>query len=247
MIKNKLNRAFLSMLLFIQGQAFCSQQPPVPQGILNRLYLSMPTAPAWMTNLTTNMTSSFSSLSDKTKYLIYGAMVAVWGYIGYKIFSSSSSSPSMEIPELMYDRILYKPDEIGELTDPKNCWNIVTIIAYYFYVQGSRDPYQRHEDAFRRFVCPILKKYEEYLSLEGNWKSFLTVISDGSQQDFESQQDLEFKTVKLEFKMTLKEVGEKMFHLIKYTCPNKEITEPLKQLLIKEYPMDRELARTLNQ
>ena len=230
MIKNKLNSAFLSMLLLVPSQAFCSQQPPVPQGILNRLYLSMPAAPAWMTNLTTNMTSGFSSLSDKTKYLIYGAMATLLSYVGYKaFFSPSSSSILTPVPTEIDGRVL-RTANLGQLNDQANLSNVAYIIKEY--TAEYKAPIR--EKAFQYYVCPVLKEHQEELSLKENWEKFLTNVSSG-------------RYLGIVFLLSPDQVGYRMFSLINKTCPNEKFTEPLKELLIERNPHDTELLRVLNQ
>jgi hypothetical protein len=229
MKKNKLYSAALSVLLIVPSQVFCAE-PPVPQGILDRLNITMPTAPQWLSNLTTNVTSGFSSLSDKTKYLIYGAMAAFLGYIGYKVISSSSSSSSifMEVPTSMENRAFWNPN-YEELSSTANCSNIAYIIRRYDTIKGD----SLRELAFKHYVCPVLKAHENELDSKEKWEGFLS--------------DIHKEAFQITMGQNTGPSGLNMFQLMKKTCPNEKITNPLRELLIEKGKPDKEVIKILNQ
>lgn len=234
MKKNKLYSTLLSVLLMVPGQVLCSQQPSpqVPQGILDRLYLSvpaMPAAPEWLTNIT-NLTSG---LSDSKKYFLYGALAAFLGYIGYKLRNVSSSGfTSINIPTSMETRDFYDPN-YQELNSTANCSNIAYITRGYITDKGDFS----RELAFKHYVCPILKHHANDLDTAEKWEIFL--------------KDVHGKPVG--FAMGLKglnQTGLNMFVLMKKTCSDdtKNIKEPLKKYLETIIPhTDTEGLKLLNQ
>lgn len=161
MKNNKLYSVLLGMLLVVPGQqVLCSEQPPVPQGILDRLNLSMPAAPAWWTNFT-------SSLSDTKKYVLYGTLAATFaaalGYVS-GIFSSSFFTP---VPTSIDNQTLIKPSDDQRLDDVVIRRNIAIILNNYDIKQRDISI----EKAFNHYVCPVFQKQSESLRSEDNWKS----------------------------------------------------------------------------
>ncbi len=226
MKNNKLNSALLSVLLMIPGQVLCSEPLlPVQPSIFDRLWLSvpsMPAAPEWMTNFT-------SGLSDTKKYFLYGAMAAFLGYIGYQVSGISFfSSKFMAVPTEIDNRplLIVKSEQ---LDDEINCRNIAYITRDYVPTYNS----PKRQKAFESYVCPVLNKHQEKLDSKENWMTFLTKIT------FQ-------KHHRMTFTLNQDELGYKIFSLINKTCPNKNITNPLKELLIERNPRDTELLEFLN-
>src|SRR5438132_13274865 len=144
MKKNILYSALLSLLLLMPGQTFCAEQPSFPKDILARMWFSMPTAPGWMTNFTTNLTSG---LLDTKKYLLYGGgvfLAVLLGYIGYKAAFSSSDDSS--------DFFIF-PFDLDTLDSPNNYSNIGHILRDYNLQSGDK----KREQNFKRYVCQVFK------------------------------------------------------------------------------------------
>jgi len=257
------------------GQTFCAEQPSFPKDILAHMWFSMPSAPGWMTNFTTNLTSG---LLDTKKYLLYGGgvfLAALLSYIGYKIFSSSDSKqvptsekkknlsqqiptseeeidlftqvptseeeidlftqvPTSEekidlftqVPTSMDNRDFWKPN-YKELSSRENCSNIAYIIRWYNTVNGD----EQRELAFQHYVCPVLKAHENELSSKQQWENFL--------------KDIHSKALRITM-TNMGASGLNMFQLMKRTCPNETIVQPLRELLI-EHIKDDQALKILNQ
>ena len=233
MKKNILYSALLNVLLLVPSQVFCAEQPSISsKDILGRMWFSMPTAPEWMTNFTTNVASGFSNLSDRTKYLIYGAAAAFLGYIGWrKVIKPVSQSlggfylDSINLPD---ERMW--PSNLKELNSLDNYNNIATILNEHI---GAPLRHERAEQVFMERVCPVLTKFAGDLDDQNKWNIFLdNIIEKNSTRTL-----LEGKN----------RYGLSMFQLMKYTCPNVTTMTPLKKLLIERNPNDTDLLRILNQ
>jgi len=245
MKKNKLYSAVLSVLLIVPGQLFCAEQPPVPQGILDRLYLSVPTMPAasqWLSNLTINVTSGFSSLSDKTKYLIYGAMAAFLGYIGYKaIFSSASASPTSNLDFETQRQVQDQSPDLRQLDSYVNHRNTMLIIGRAWIdekgninANGNANFYKK---MFQEKVCPVLDRFKDELNtkeaLEGFFKKIIPNTAARETYGLGA--------------MSSGDVGFRLHQFIKQTCPNETITNPLKEWLIENNSNEKNILKILNQ
>ncbi len=215
MIKNQLNSVLLSILLLVPGQVWCSEQP-VPQGILDRLMISMPAAPAWMSNFSTNVASSFSTLSDNGKYLIYGTAAALFAYVVYK-----TKNMFNQVPTSMEGRDFWKPNTV-RLDSHENYKNIAYIIRVYPFIGSDKNK----ELAFRHYVCPVLQARQDDLDSKEKWKGFLSNLKAKSQQGIRG----------ITLLQSAGDYGLNILNLINNTCPNDKITTPLAELLIEYNP-----------
>jgi hypothetical protein len=228
MNKNKMYGAILSMLLLVPGQVWCSEQP-VPQGILDRLMISMPAVPTWMSSFSTNVTNSFSALSDNTKYLIYGTAAALFAYFAYKTKNMfTSGSISTKGPTKIEGTSFFKPN-YQELNSVENRSNIAYIVQGYNPYQGNTNK----EYLFQHYVCPVLNACQNDLDSKEKWNSFLIAMESNAHG--------------IKMPEGFVNYGCKLFILIKKSCSNDKITTPLKELLIENSSGDERVLELLNQ
>jgi hypothetical protein len=228
MKKNKLYNALLGVLLMVPGQVMCSE---LPQGIREHLWLSVPAAPEWMTNFT-------SGLSDTKKYFLYGALTAFLGYIGYKAFKATYAVPAVSETEKDTEFFL-KDANLDQLDSYNNILNIKLLAARTYtsiLSDGSINGRDYNKDQFKKRVCPILTQFSQKLQTKEGWDTFLPKLAIST-------------TDRIHFgfeDLNAMQMGYGLHQMMKNTCPNREIMDPLKALLIERNPKDTKLLEILN-
>ena len=223
---NKMYSVLLGLLLMVPGQAFCSE--PLIQGSSKPSWFSMPTMPAtseWVTNLV-NKVKSLSD--DAKKYLLYGALGTFLGYLGYKGYKTYSSANV--VPIFMEGRKLLPPDS-ANLNSTANCSNMAYILDWYSFESG--DEYK--EKAFRHYVCPVFKRFEDQLKTQDQWEKLLSDI----------KQKADFIQVTDNYLTS----GLKLYDLMRKTCSKdkmQEVMSPLKDLLAPYGEQDIEVKKILD-